>query len=168
MKWSTLSLTALAMVAAACQPKSEVQPKRAGSSLCSSVKEPYVCIVPFEVIYSDRDTLEGRVISVDGVIGAGIHQEPPGSKDPIFVLFSSRERAQACTAALALELIPEPIDMERRLQQYSGEIATVTGILRRGDSPRFWARLEVTGVSVPLTGPKEEIDCLSERPPNPP
>jgi hypothetical protein len=145
---------------AACQPKS-VQSKLGDP--CDP-KEPYICTVPFEVIYSDRDALEDRVISVDGVLGAGYQMEPPGSTEHLFVLFSSFERARVCNAKLAVELVSQSTEIDNRLQKYSGYIVTIQGKLHRSDS-QAWAKLEVTEVGSPVVEEKQQISCMGPRPP---
>lgn len=161
MKWGPCFFIATAVLCGSCGPTV------GALGPCDDVgKEGYVCTVPFELIFSHRDYLVGRLISVDGVLISGLSPEPADSTTPLYLLHSSFERARMCNPEVSIELIPTSRATQEALQRSSGWLVSVVGKLRVSKSGR-WAELEVMQEPALGAGKKEEVSCLEPMPSEP-
>ena len=71
---------------------------------CGRVDNSTPCVLPFEVLYSNRPGAYGRLVSIDGVVVAGIAPEPTEITMQKILLFPSFERARSCRFETAIEV----------------------------------------------------------------
>lgn len=158
MRWGVCSCVSTAVLLGACGPTA------VSVSPCDDVREEgYVCTVPFELVYSQREQLTGRLISIDGVLVAGLSPDSVDSTTPLYLLYSSSERARACNPVISIELIPTSRAVEESLRNSSGWLVSVVGRLRVSKSGR-WAELEVMQEPALGAGMKGEVSCLEPIP----
>lgn len=136
----------------------------ANSGVCASTNVEHVCTVPFEAVYSQRETLFNRSIRLDGVVVVGVRPEPPGSKTPVILLFPSIERARICNSKLAIELVPFSKEIDNALKNANGEFVSVAGLLRQS-SKGNWSQMEVTTLPALISSEKYDFQCMTSAPP---
>src|SRR5690606_8104501 len=86
------------------------------ASVCGKgLKPEHVCEIPFEVMYSHRKELIGRLVSVTGVLVVGGTEEPPGVMTPRRFLFPSYERVEFCSLIDAIEIFPDSESTDQKL-----------------------------------------------------
>lgn len=157
-------LTAVAVIAAA---SCDQTPPHGASGICADAKADYICAVPFEAIYSEREALTDRSIRLDGVLVVGLRPEPPGSEVPVMLLFPSIERAKICNAQFAIELVPSSAEIAIALRSADGGFVSVAGPLhpsRKG----HWGEMKIKVAPALIGGEKRKFECMTTPPPPPP
>lgn len=140
---------------------------REGTGICDGTEADHVCSVPFEALYFDREHLTNRNVRLQGVLIVGTRPEPPGSEEPVMLLFPSMERASVCNPQLALELLPASARIAAELRDAHGTYISLAGTLqpsKRG----HWSQMEITTSVSPSNSAKGEFYCMSVPPPPPP
>lgn len=135
--------------------------------ICDGTEAGHVCLVPFEALYFDRAHLAGRHLQLEGVLIVGTRPEPPGSEEPIMLLFPSMERAAICNPKLALELVPESANNAADLRDAHGTYISVTGRLQPSKKG-LWSEMQLVRPVSPISSVKGEFYCISAPPPPPP
>lgn len=122
--------------------------------------EGYVCAVPYELLYSDRDYFFGRNVQVDGVLIKGVVAEPPGKESDIVLFFPSAERAAFCNKGNAIKIVgylhDDPDNVDKRTQKYTSIVGEFS-VSREG----YWGEIILRQSPSPLFVPGNiDIDCM--------
>lgn len=163
------NLVGIALMLLASLPTASCQryDYREKAGICDGAEADHVCLVPFEALYFDREHLMGRNVRLEGVLIVGATPEPPGSEEPVMLLFPSMERASICNPQLALELLPASAGIVAELRDAHGTYISATGRLqpsKRG----HWSEMQITRPVSPISSAKGDFYCMSVPPPPPP
>lgn len=132
------------------------------ASVCGKgLKPEHVCEIPFEVMYSHREELIGRLVSVTGVLVVGGTEEPPGVMTPRRFLFPSHERVDFCLAIDAVEISPNSESIDQELSDSNGRFVSLVGHVERSESGS-WVGLRLSKGPVQRQGPEKKHLCLAD------
>jgi hypothetical protein len=152
-----------AMSSAGC-----VRNERAAQGPCDQLAPHHVCSIPYELLYSDRAALLGKLVRIEGVLVVGVQAEPPGSTVPAMALFASAERAQACNLEHAVRIEVTSAQVAEQFAALDGWHVSMTGRLRPADAGG-WLTLETDREPSLTTGTQLDLPyCLKPPPPPPP
>ena len=133
-------------------------------AICA-VKAHQVCEVPFEILYSHRESLLNRVVRLDGVLVVGARPEPLVTDAPVVLLFPSAERAEFCNQKFAVEVIVQDKGLLIELYRSGGAAVSIAGRLRPSTNGHL-AEIEVAKAPSLLTGVDRMTgDCMRSPPP---
>jgi hypothetical protein len=136
-------------------------------ALCGPPNGRHVCSVPFETIFSHREALIDHFVALEGVLVVGVRGEPPGSKVPVALLFSSADRATTCNPGFAVEIKNSSGKWPEELKNANGYFVTVAGQLKRSPAGH-WLELEYSRPPVWVNGVRGNYSCMAPPPPMPP
>lgn len=135
-KHSSILAAWIALVLCGCvAPESKTE-------ICPHGHEGIACELPFEIVYARRSEIEGRLVSLDGILVIGDEPEPPGNDEAKILLFSSGERARLCNLTTAVEVVfssEKKIDLES-MQKGVGYAVNIVG--RLSSSAEHWLAIE--------------------------
>ena len=131
---------------------------------CDSSNPNHVCAVPFELIYANPHGLEGRYISLDGVVVVGSKTREIAKNQRLILLFGSSEKARICNKRLAIEIVPSSAEAAKELLFADGAIVSVVGRLSPGERG-YWATLTVERPPAFITAPSAGFWCMKDPPP---
>lgn len=137
------------------------------AGICGSTEQNHVCALPFEVTYSHREALTNRNVRLEGVLVVGVRPEPPGSENPVMLLFPSMERARICSPEFAIELVTASAEITSELRDASGGVVSVAGRLEPSEKGH-WSQLEVADSPALISSERGGFQCMTLPPPPPP
>ena len=129
---------------------------------------PYgiTCDVPFELVYSDRASLDGVSFKLHGYYveaDEGLEIEGIGRGDGL--LFSSREQALMCNISGSL-LVLKGSHAGGSIPMDNGYVSVI-GTFARAKSPRFWGDIALNKPMVLLRENEQAVNCMKMPPPLP-
>lgn len=134
--------------------------------ICPQSHRGIACELPFEVLYSHRPEVEGRLVSLDGILVLGIAPEPPGKNKVKVLLFPSSERARSCNFSTAVEVLvssSKGLGLEP-MQEGVGYAVNIAGEL--SSSAEHWLAIEpVNDISLQYIIDSDVGSCLVSPPP---
>lgn len=133
--------------------------------VCPNGEDSYVCEIPYELLYSDREYFVGRNVRVDGVLIRGVLSEPPGSEAEAVLLFSSAERAAFCDVGRAIKIVGYDPNDPSNVREGGQRYVSVVGRFSVGNDG-YWGEIVLYRTPTPRFVPVDlDVNCLRLPPP---